>query len=101
MSTHIKPAAPDKIPVDDFPIEDGVPMPERTKTGKYPFKQMNVGQSFFVAETVTASKNVRASVSNFQKANKGWSFTTSTVDKPLKGLRVWLAEKPSEEGKTS
>lgn len=97
MNTPIKPAAQNLL-IENFPIEDGIPMPG--KAAKYPFNQMKVGQSFFVAEAACAAKNVRACVSNFQKTKKGWKFTTSVVETPLKGVRVWLAELPKEEAKT-
>lgn len=100
MNTHVKPPA-QNIPVDDFPIEDGIPVPNKNRATKYPFKQMKVGQSFFVAEEVSPAKNVRASISNFKKANAGWDYSAAAVDKPVKGLRVWCTSLPKEEGNAS
>jgi hypothetical protein len=63
-------------------IEKGVPMPARNK---YPFAEMAVGDSFFVAGR--SATEICGNISNARK-KLGFKFTTRTVEG---GVRVWRA----------
>ena len=65
-------------------IEKNVQMPRTNTSGKYPFGEMEVGDSF-----VTTEKYVRAASQIFGKLN-GKKFVTRTQED--KSIRVWRAE---------
>lgn len=66
-----------------FPLEDNVPIPLTRRAQKYPFRDMQVGQSFFVPQgdrktlAVLASRNGKA---------LGRTFHVHQLDD---GVRVW------------
>jgi hypothetical protein len=70
-------------------IEKGVEIPEATRGRrcKYPFRQMEVGDSFLI-EDEEQYKKVRSAASTWGKKN-GVVFTTQVSEE---GLRVWRAE---------
>jgi hypothetical protein len=68
-----------------YKIESNVPMPN-----KYPFEDMNVGDSFYVQGDKKAITNVRVSANAYKKKT-GCKFLTKT---DLTGVRIWLKEKP-------
>jgi hypothetical protein len=71
-------------------IEKSVPIPLRagSHASKYPFKGMEIGDSFFVACSFEESGKVRSSMSIFSKRNKNLKFTSSFQKSP-EGIRVW------------
>lgn len=71
-------------------ISDNIPVPPDCKTGpdKYPFPQMEVGQSvFFEGARAGGKEYLAAQVVGYQK---GWKFVSR---KEGCGLRIWRAEK--------
>lgn len=69
-------------------IEKGIPLPERkgpykTKPTKYPYRTMEVGDSFLVPEP---PKTFRAQVNNWGRSSNGKKFAYRTTPE---GLRVW------------
>ena len=75
-------------------LDDGIEIPEsyNTPRNKYPFAQMQVGQSFTMSsETYDEFKKVRAAVSasarSYAAKHAGVKFVIRTVE-PNK-LRVW------------
>lgn len=65
-----------------FKIETGIPIPA---TGlKYPFKDMKIGDSFFVPNK--AISGARTSRCNFSKKHKEYKFITRNEND---GIRVW------------
>ena len=65
-------------------IDKNVPMPS---AGKYPFGDMDVGDSFFVAGKTAAQMG---GTMHFRKPKK---FTTRTVtENGVKGIRIWRVE---------
>ena len=69
-----------------FEIEKHIPIPEHTGSGarpKYPFADMEVGDSFF-APNMTARSLINASQWHANKTGK--KFTCSTVEG---GARCW------------
>lgn len=73
-----------------FVLETGVPIPKRTagRSGtKYPFAQMEVGDSFLVDTGVKAA-TIRSAVGAYLKrsAPEGVKFAVRGTDE---GLRVW------------
>lgn len=71
-------------------IETGVPIPQRSvRKAKYPFRTMNVGESFFLTDKVdpvATRKRVSSAATMFCNANEGFKFTTQVFDS---GVRVW------------
>ena len=80
-----------------YEIEKGISIPvQRTKNIKYPFRFMEVGDSFFVAvkdDGVTDFKvttnRVRNAASGYAKRDKSIKFTIRTVDG---GIRCWMVK---------
>lgn len=77
----------------DFKIESGVPVPE-LRVGRhcnFPFKEMKIGDSFFVSDTRDTSQ-VRSAASYFGIRNAGYRFT---VRREGNGVRVWRVPVPA------
>ena len=76
----------------DFPVESGVPMPkEKGRYCKYPWRVMEVGDSFFVPGAPDLDlklHRVRALVS-YQHSKHPEYFEVRVVDG---GVRVWRTE---------
>jgi hypothetical protein len=71
--------------VSDFVIEKGIPTPERkAQQTRYPFPQMDVGDSFVVPQEVI--ENVRMAASQAAR-RKGLKFATRRID--AAHYRVW------------
>ena len=62
-------------------------MPKKGRDSKYPFKDMEVGQSFFVSGTTTAGKETIYAYNYGRKAGK--RFSARAVDG---GVRIWRVE---------
>jgi len=74
----------------EFKIEKGVPLPpkgtgRKNGTYKYPFRDMEVGDSFFVP--ITDRKQWFSTAA--MKALPGWKFAQRKV---TGGIRVWRVE---------
>ena len=71
-------------------IETGVPIPDKTtRKSKYPFRDMEVGNSFFVNEKEDVNKmqqKISAAASMFCKKNPAYKFKTQAFDA---GVRLW------------
>jgi len=74
----------------EFKIEKGIAIPERKGgTVKYPFEQMEVGDSFFVPESAEVRRsNFSNSASSYGKRT-GKKFTVRKVEG---GWRCWRVE---------
>ncbi len=70
-----------------FAIEKNVPLASRRRNdAKYPFRDMRIGDSFFVPHTdIRAIPRVRSAASEWAR-RMGWEFTTRKVEG---GLRIW------------
>lgn len=79
-----------------FEIERDIPIPKLTRRGKYPFRLMVVGDSFFVPETDKERCRRLTSIltaCSRQGRGKG-KFSTRTIKKdglPV-GVRCWKIE---------
>ena len=74
-------------------IEKGVPIPQ-TRGGRniYPFKNMGVGDSFFITEKSNPKRllrNVCSAASFFKKKNPKYNFHARTY---VTGVRVWRVQ---------
>ena len=69
-------------------IEIGVPTPNNVRQyRKYPWKEMQIGQSFFVPGDIAKTKNTLASSATRYKPTK---FVLRAAEKDgLTGIRVW------------
>lgn len=70
-----------------FKIEKRVPIPARTTTPKYPFRDMKVGDSFVVAD---GGKSVAIAASAFSRRNPEYRFTAR---KEGDAIRIWRIAK--------
>lgn len=77
-----------------FQIEKGIEIPALTRNteAKYPFKSMEIGDSFFVPCTDENAKKVRNSISSSARSAKVKHVTRIAEG----GLRVWRVA-PKEE----
>ena len=74
----------------EIKIERGVPMPHRVaRQRKYPFAQMDVGDSFLVPLDGVDRIRVQNSVCSTARGVSGRKFCTSMVEG---GVRVWRIE---------
>jgi hypothetical protein len=70
-------------------IESGIPIPTlESKRIKYPFREMKVGESFFVKdiENPKKTRNRIASAATMWARNKDYKFRTQVFDT---GVRIW------------
>lgn len=69
-------------------IEKGVPIPEKgNKDSKYPFNEMEVGDSVIVAEySIENMRKINSILYYYTSKNKGKKFTQRQEDK---NIRVW------------
>jgi hypothetical protein len=65
-------------------IEKNIPLPKQR--GAYPWREMDVGDSFFVAGKT--SQQIAGSISHARRAMPEREFVSQTVDG---GVRVWRA----------
>lgn len=85
-----------------FKVEKGVPAPKRHHRMKYPFREMEVGDSFFVPLTSTSGlpSTLRSNISASARSVFGQSgrIETKTVEESgVLGFRVWLVRDPNDE----
>ena len=74
-----------------FEIEKEIPIPPlRREDRKYPFADMDVGDSFFIRFSVEARKKnqskIGAAIGGYSRRNSGKKFSARCVDG---GIRVW------------
>lgn len=67
----------------NFKIDKNIPMPTR-RYSKYPFNEMEVGDSFFVEGKSNALLSIAKYFAKSQKLD--WKFT---VRKEVNGTRIW------------
>lgn len=68
-------------------IEKGIPLPSRQVARKYPFDEMEVGDSFFVTDVSVVLLHAHA------RRHSPRRFTCRTVvEGDIKGVRVWRIE---------
>jgi hypothetical protein len=73
-----------------FKIEANVIVPPKQRRGIYPWRLMNVGDSFFVeGDDSSVRSNVANCATSFSCRNKGYRFS---IRKVPGGLRVWRVE---------
>ena len=65
-------------------IEKGVPLPKEKKASAYPVREMEIGDSFFIAGASIQGKEQAAC--RQMAGNRGFKLTIRTVEG---GLRVW------------
>lgn len=79
----------------EFKIEKGVPLPKNKqgrKRNDWPFKNMEVGDSFFVsAESYKTIEGCRTSVMSATRSYRHMKFTSATY-REKNGVRVWRIE---------
>jgi hypothetical protein len=67
-------------------IEKNIPVPHRGISGQIPWRDMEVGDSVFIACIDSETKKIRGRVSAVAHAHKSVRFALRKVDG---GLRVW------------
>lgn len=77
--------------VNTLKIEKNIPIPVRTI---YPFKDMQIGDSFFVSigndkPKYNQKQNVYMAMWKFCQKNTNKKFTTASIDN---GIRVWRTQ---------
>lgn len=73
----------------NFVLETGVPLTSRAGggragTSKYPFAQMEVGQSFLATDAKAGT--LRSAIGAFMKGHEGYKFAVRETEE---GVRVW------------
>lgn len=71
--------------VDGFKIDRDVPMPARGSRTRYPFAEMEVGESVLISSSYATENGVRCAV-NLVKKRRGFDFA---IRRNTAGLRVW------------
>jgi hypothetical protein len=86
-------------------IDKNVPIPERVwgkngRVSKYPFRDMKLGDSFFIPRTTSA--RFTPNICQFKKLNPKFNFTVRTVvEKKVPGVRVWRIKPVKKQAKAS
>lgn len=76
--------------METYKIEKGIPIPKVGRTRKYPFQEMEIGDSFlydkeFSRENMTLISNAARAWSN--KGNYGYKFTVHKTEDNK--IRIW------------
>ena len=68
-------------------VEKGVPLPpeKRGRPTRYPWDEMNVGDSFLYSKRHAMSRHASSAASSAGRS-RGWTFTTRKVPE---GVRIW------------
>ena len=76
--------------MSDIVIEKNVIIPPARVKRNYPYREMNIGDSFFVSEDKLSSV---CNTNNRMQRILGWKFTarTETIG-DVKGVRVWRTD---------
>jgi hypothetical protein len=82
--------------MNEFKIEKGIPIPEFNTKSKYPFKDMQIGDSFFApGKTVEQMQNAATTY----RKKLGYKFVCRSAKGPylngeeeIPGTRVWRRE---------
>ena len=85
--------------MSEFTIEQGIEIPKRTRIGKskYPWSDMEVGDSFLVpCESVPSAQKMRVNLTAsgrryFEQHDPAYKVTVQTTEG---GCRAWLEAKP-------
>ncbi len=74
-----------------FEIEKGIPIPNMgTKKDKYPWRNMKIGDSFFVANKTV---KIMGPCAHHIAKNRDMKFSVRTVEENgKKGVRIWRIE---------
>jgi hypothetical protein len=75
----------------DFVIQKGVPLPRALTRAKYPFRLMDVGESFFVPceARMKGGESVTVAAHAFGRKN-GMKFATRMMNENgTRGVRIW------------
>lgn len=75
-----------------YKIDKNVPVPAelRGRKAKYPFKEMEVGDSFFIPKTETARTTLYNASATPRLVKLGFKFTMQTkTENGVEGFRVW------------
>lgn len=78
-----------------YTIETGIPLPENTgRKRKYPFREMLVGNSFFVpCASYDECRRVQTSIHGNVRRFKPKRFTSEVYnDEGKRGVRIWRVE---------
>jgi diaminopimelate decarboxylase len=74
-------------------IETGVPVPKKaTRKSQYPFREMEIGNSFFVNEKDDVSRiqqKLSAAAAMFCRNNPDYKFKTQSF---TTGVRIWRVQ---------
>ena len=76
----------------DIPIEDGIPIPPATYHHKYPWTDMEIGQSFFIPESQAKNGSVRTAAEKAGKRLRRKFTTRAVYHNGEKGTRIWRTE---------
>jgi len=80
----------------EFKIEKGIPIPKKIKGTKYPWGQMEVGDSFFVVGTKKTLSTILKNASNqysLRHHNGIWQYEVrKVIEHGVPGVRVWRIE---------
>jgi hypothetical protein len=72
-----------------IPVQTGIPVPERHSVPRYPFRTMQVGESFFVPNK--SADSFRGRISELGK--QGLRFVgRNVVEDGVFGARIWRTE---------
>ena len=71
-------------------IDRGIPPPpSRGISKRYPWSQMEIGDSFFVPSSLTKAATVRSATAYAKKRNGATYATSEIVENGVSGVRVW------------
>jgi hypothetical protein len=70
-----------------YKIESGIPIPKNQSKSKYPFSQMNVGDSIFFSGADSQSSPVKSAKSYFKRKGQ-----KCLIKREGDGMRVWRTE---------
>lgn len=77
--------------MSEIKLDDGIPVPPKRSSYRYPAREMNVGQSFFAPQDSNRSAVMLAGY--FNKLLRPKKFTgRKKVESGITGYRIWRIE---------
>ncbi len=78
-----------------YEIQKNVPIPAGKQGRKYPFLEMEIGDSFSVK--LSDMRNTHTAIQDYKRRYDLHFVTKMYYDKGKQRMRVWRVEKPEEE----
>lgn len=76
--------------MSEFKIEKGIPFANGRAGSKYPFRGMEIGDSFFIPGGHVNGIQKNSADQWVRRVKNGWKFSArTTIENDVRGCRIW------------